>query len=195
MWIRSVRLLSGICVAASLACAGPITFAITGTGSGTYGSTPFTSQIFTLTATTDTTLVNCDGSGDCTTPVLSGISISVGAQSGTATDTFTVFDNHPISDVGFQDDTTDNIVAETGAAFSATYQLNGNVPPTGGTTSVALNAPFNTSFGTLEFTSAGNMSFSANLGASVPEPATVSAMGIGILALIAWHRRLARPQR
>ena len=190
-----MKLLIGLGLAlAAGAFAGPITYTLTGTGTGslTVGSTvtPFTSQNYVLSVTTDTSLITFS-SNVYFSPNLSNVQFSVsGVGSGTAT-SMDVFDNQ-LGLAGFQDAITTNILGNTGA-FSLTYQMTTALATSSGPAFGALNQPFSTSFGTVQFSSISNSTFGAVLGSStVPEPGTLVFSGLGLVGMVVVRKRLAK---
>ena len=187
-------------VAASLAvlmgagCASAASINITesATASGHLGSNPFTNSLITLTTTGDTSNVTNPSPGFFE---LSGIAVSITIASlGTTanlTDAAFVFSSQTFQDAGFEDTTLvaqPDILDTVDVAFS-TYDLQTSIGPITGSRLINAGDSFGTDQGSFVIDSAGDATFTATVGATVPEPATMALFGFGLAGLAALKRR------
>ena len=187
--MRIINVLALAALGGAFLSAGPITFTFSATGSGTVNTTPFTNEPFTITLTSDTSLIT-SGGGIFQTPPFAGAPFSIsGVGTGTLTDLADVFDNQNDNGVGFQDLTNSGILGEI-AAFAGAYQLNASLSPQSGSDLSAKNFAFPTSFGSVSFTSISGDTFSAATG--TPEPGSLMLAALGIVAIVAGKRRRSR---
>ncbi len=186
--MRKIALLTPIAIALGVNVhAGPITYTLTATASGTVTNgmtvTPFTSAVMTFSLTSDTSLVTVNGS-HYATPFVSNASVSVaGVGTGTLTNMVQVIDDQLDEDVGFLD-ASNNEFAEY-AAFAATYALNAPVSPQSGFDYIWDDQA--TSFGLIHISGYVTDSFSATT--PTPEPAGWGLAALGLAALIALKYR------
>lgn len=181
--------LATLLVSGAMASAGVITYTETVTATGTFEGTPFTDQTVTLSETADTSGITGAGTYELigpTTVTVSGI--------GTATflDQFFVFSCQECSDGGFFDSTLEvNVLFNDNPAF-ATYDLSTPIGPLTGTASIDETDTFSTTGGDFALTSGDlNATFQASGATGVPEPGTLSLLGIGLAAAVAVRRRAA----
>ena len=180
-------------VAVSSVNASPITFTITGTASGTVGTTSFTSAPFVFTLTTDTTARTAlipGASPNTYSEQTTANSFSItGVGTGSFTDTLDVFDNqmNALAGVtqygtGFPQDQFD-----LGNTAFSTYGLLTPLDPVS-TTSTTLVSDAPTTRGSLTFTSFASPTFAA----AAPEPSTWAVVlgGAGLLGLTLRQRRV-----
>jgi hypothetical protein len=147
------------------------------------GVTAFTNALVTIALVGDTSFVGNDVGS--TTVSVSGV--------GTAsfTDTLFVTDNVANPSAQISDLTRSQLIFGTMAPAVATYDLRGPIGPIAGTSLINAFVVFPTTAGNFEMTSvAGNTStFTATTVSSVPEPATLSLLGMGLLAVVVCRRR------
>ena len=175
-----------------------IIFTIQGTGSGTVNSTAFTNQSFTLTVTTDTTLVTAfnlgDGETGFQTPNVAGAGISIGGiGSGTFTDVQSIFVNNTSDFVGITDGVSGNDLVDGFNSSFTTYTLQTSIGPVPIAPLEALDQFNNisTTLGNVTFTMATNVFFTATT-VFTPEPGTTLLAAAGVLLLGLGIRARAR---
>ena len=188
-----------LAVAMYIAMASPshaafITYNISGTGSGTLGSTVFNGAAFTITATADTSQVTSPlANVFAVTDISASITIAnLGPASFSST---MIVDNQSSSIAGISTTASGTpplaaILGVSNAAF-ATYDLKTSIGPLSGTPVFNSGFVYSTSQGNLTFNSITSASFQATLG-TVPEPSSIALCGIaGFAGLgIAGVRRL-----
>jgi PEP-CTERM motif len=184
-----------VCLAASLtvASATPIQYTFSFTGAGTLAGNNFTARTVTFGFSSDTTQVS-SSSGLFETPNgTPGTYSLAGLSSGSITSNVFVYDNQNVPDAGFyvsgSADFFDNLTLAYG-----TYDLKSAIGPITTVTPAALNASgVATDGGQLIITSARDLSFTATVGSSTPEPASYSLIGLGMVGL-AWFGRRFVPK-
>lgn len=201
--VRCLLLLAGLLVAAPESYATPITFTVQGTASGTVGGVSFSNEAFTITQTSDTSLVS-SYSGytvDYSTPYASGATMSItGFGSGTISTQTQIFDNQAPTSPSASIAGITCITCTGGDIYArdiafATYSL--QAAPFGPiTTTDAAASRFvdlTTTLGTVSFTStSGAVTFAANAPvAAVPEPESYAMLlpGLALIGFMAGRRK------
>jgi hypothetical protein len=180
--------------AGTAALAGPITFTLTTTATGTFAGTPFTSAAVTVTSAADTSqvFVASGTSPDLNYEVIASSStISIaGFATATFTDPTFWYDPNGAGDIEFGDASIGNTILGFTHLFAGleTYNLTYSLGP--------VSSPFDfptkvfNSFQNLP-TSGGSLSLVASndtftaVAATSPEPATFFAVGLGLLSVLA----------
>jgi len=200
MMKRIVVVLASIFVLLAVAMPGSaasITYTFSGTGTGDLNGVPFTDTAFTITSQANTGSINpaCFTGVYCVRSNPATIAIA-GFGPATFTTATEVFDN--ISGVlGFERwfDMPD-LLDLSNPAF-VTYNLATSIGPIFVPTPFSVNqwncsdGCVNTTQGILNFSAISNVTFTASTGPAVPEPATLTLLGLGYLAVGA-ARRLRR---
>jgi hypothetical protein len=182
----------------SIAAAAQITYAFTGTATGTIAGKSFSNVSFSVTAVADTADVPAPTAGVISfTPTSVTINNSASSQPVTVPSGY-IFDNQNLNSVGFGEGQDD--ITFSDPSF-ATYNLKTSTGPffeaSDPSISDWVNMP--TSKGDLTVTSLTNLSFSATLSSSTTTPTAVPApsaaglslAGLSILCAIAAYRRSA----
>ncbi|WP_165248300.1 PEP-CTERM sorting domain-containing protein [Paludisphaera soli] len=174
------------------ACAEPVLYTFSGVGSGELGGASFTDSAYTFSVLADTDDIDEISFGADSSVILdmtATIEIA-GLGLATITDPVFVFVNRANTAVGVGDYNAADYVNLT-SPLLASYFL--------GTPFGPLTAPityFNVSLlatdaGRLNLTSSGDGVFQASL-RSVPEPASISALGLGVVGVLAFARTRRR---
>jgi hypothetical protein len=162
---------------AGLLTAAPMTYTLTGTGTGYWNATPFTNAAFTITFTSDTgTIVH--GTSCCsaidTTPSGTSASATVsGFQAAQLNGDQTIFYDRPDQTVGIWHFNGAQYLTASNSAFSS-GDLTTTIQPTGGVTWSYATPISLSSGGTLYFTSVQNVSYSQQPGSTGGQVSTVS---------------------
>lgn len=204
--------LVGVLATAAPAVAVPITYAITGVGTGTVGPTAFTDKAYLICIATDTAQVASEGGTNLVTTTTTNITITdLGSTLVTEAVGFVVA--QPSGQAAFlRVAGLADLLTMTDPAFQA-YGATSAFGPIANLVPTNLGQFTNlqTSLGAMALTSSGNVTFQATLGpcpplvappaaTSVPVPAT-SGVTLGALAGLlalaaAWvRRRRAAPAR
>ncbi len=170
--------------------AGTITYTETVDATGTLGSSSFTDALVTLTFVGDTANVTNPSSGIYRNPMgtatvtVNGMTATLSGASG-----LDVFVNQTDDTAGIE--TFATILTVTDSAL-ASYDLTGSIGPLTGTAGGSTGSHFPTSGGDLVIASfTSTATFQAIVSASVPEPAGLLLMGLGIAGLAAIRLRPA----
>lgn len=160
----------GVLIAA-IAVANPLTIVITGSGSGSLGTTRFTAAQFKFTLTTDTSQLVvppcCPGDTDTPSGTPTMFSIT-GVGSGTLTDNQVVFVD-PSGTAGLAHFSDGDMIDLDSPQFHG-YKMAASLGPVTGTTFLGSNPIFGTSAGALELSSAGNVTMTFTVSAGPPAP-------------------------
>jgi hypothetical protein len=185
-----------------LACVGKaeaafVTYTEMANATGTIGTTSFTDALLTITGTADTNdVVRTGGAGILGTySVLTATTFTIaGVASGTITDPVEAFDHFGAA--GFMDvsPAQTGLLLITAASPFNTYDLKSSIGPIGGleNTSPIL---IGTTAGNLFIDSIpgfGSFFTAVVSGAAVPEPSSLTMMGLGVVFVAAWGRSKAR---
>ena len=205
-WISLAALLAATALAVP-SSASPIAYSETFTGSGSLGSLgSFTGATVTLTGIADTNdVLGTPGNANITLAV-GAATVTVSSLSGSATftDSIVVVTTNPISPLGEADfiDTTLPFVTIAGTVNTAlfNYDLKTLIGPiVNSANSVgATGTNFATSVGDLNLTSitASTETFRAFVPASVPEPASLAMVAIGLAGVgLATYRTRSQFRR
>jgi hypothetical protein len=181
-------------IGAGFASASPITYIQTVTGTGTLGSTSFTSALVTIVLTADTLNVTSPIPGVFAVDAVTA-TVTVGAH---PTASFTgpfnafVFENGAGSIAGFTEGTVSapsTDILDTSNGGFAGYDLMSSIGPLSGIGIINTGTAFATNAGDFAFDSiSGNVTYTATVSADTPEPAAISLMGLGLLGIAAISR-------
>jgi hypothetical protein len=165
--------------------ASPISYEFTGIASGDLNGVNFNNTRFQFVLTGDTSNVQNLGDG-LYHNLASSVTFNIaGVGSGTMLDKYVVFSNQPYNAVGFSSSGTgfDLDRVDDWASSLATYQLTTSLAPTSGPRGVAGQFDSDpTTAGLLNLSTGFDVAFQA-MTISSPEPATVTLLGMGFLAM------------
>ena len=160
--------------------AAPITYSISGIGSGHIGSETFTDATFTLIDTADTDALVLIGPGVSINPLMSMQVDVSGHGSGQAVDAFDYFVNNTLSGAGFLDELVGDVLDVLGPDFSGFNGVSALGP-------VAVNLDYLDSFvttaGEFHLDDARALSFLAATTPAMPEPDTLWLALCGLMAV------------
>lgn len=178
---------------AGLATAGPITYTFSTIASGSLGAISFLDRALTITAFGDTANVTAlTGQIDRNNPVSAQVSVS-GIGDGTFTSTIGVVVNRGIPGFGISDFALNRAVLfSLGPVELSTYDLLTALSPVAGSASFNTGQAFATSAGSFVLQRSGQVTASAALGQTVPEPSSLALAAIAALALVQAGRGARR---
>jgi hypothetical protein len=163
------------------AVAAPITYEISGIGSGHIGGTQFSNAAFTLTGGADTDAMASIGGGVSVNPLLS-MKVDVGGHSTVlALEAFDFFVNNALSGAGFIDELLGDVLDVLGPDLTGFDGISALGPSP---VDVDYLAAFPTTAGEFQLDNARMLSFQARLDPSpVPEPATSWLVVCALMAI------------
>jgi hypothetical protein len=180
-----------ILCSSNAALADPITYQLTGTVSGTIGTTTLTNATFTFVGNGDSTGVFEPDPGVFVNP-LSSVTVSLsGIGVASVIDAFYFYANPSVPGAGFIDIFTGDVL-DFGATEFSSYD---GVSPMGPLFDVSeiLLAPFDTTDGTLNLSSATDLVFTtSNATTTTPEPSSFALCGLVLAAVLVAVRHQAK---
>jgi hypothetical protein len=193
MW-KSFFLGAAFAAISASAFAAPITYTLSGTGSGTVGAATFSNAAYTISVVGDTTAIT---GGPTFSNVVTGTMTIAGIGTATITEPIRVFNNQTNSAFGFGRPGGD-LLDVSDPAF-ATYALATSLGPIPGLTPFALNqfSLLASSLGAITMPTSGPVTFQATTGAA-PPPAvstpvpTLSEYGLLLLVLLTGTMAMLR---
>jgi hypothetical protein len=171
--------------------AGMITYTETVDASGSLGGSMFSNALVTLTFVGDTTNITNPSAGIYRNPTGTA-TVSVAGMMATLTGSVDIFVNQTDDTAGIE---TFAVLLSVSAQNSelANYDLASGIGPlTGPSGTAPLNTDFDTTAGSLSFSSvASTATFEATVPSSVPEPSSLLLLGLGIAGVAATCLRPA----
>ena len=170
--------------------AAPVTYTLSGTGSGSLGEQAFADAPFTITAVTDTSQITSPLRGIYTVPnATATVAIAgLGVSAAFTIPTITV-DNQNLSLAGLSAPDQNRAILLVASPAFATYNLVTSVGPATGSTGFNPGFAFSTAAGDFSLRAAPGATFQASV---VPEPPPLALFGIGALGLVGCSWRYAR---
>ena len=166
------------------AAASPATYTLSGTGTGSLGTDPFSDASFSITATADTS-----GISESLGVFLLSNSIATLFVSGVGSATFTVPTMMVDNTAGAAGISAPNqnmtILANFSPAFSS-YDLGSSLAPVLGTPAFNPGTGFGTTAGDFSLSSVSSVIFQAEV---VPEPSAFALLGLASLGFILQTRK------
>jgi hypothetical protein len=166
------------------AAASPVTYTLSGTGTGSLGADPFSDASFSITATADTSSIT-----ESLGVFFLSDSIATLFVSGVGTATFTVPTMMVDNTAGAAGISAPNqnmtILANYSPAFSS-YDLSSSLAPVSGTPAFNPGTGFATTVGDFTLSSVSSVIFQAEV---VPEPSAFPLLGLASLGFILQTRK------
>ncbi len=177
---------------AATALAGPITLTFSGVATGTFGTTRFTNQPFTVSSTGDTSAAFVTSGPDYNLPAIGAVINIAGFSAATFTDATSWIDPQGSGDIIFNDATLNTEILGFTELFAGleNYQFQTSIGPVSGGFAFIpdvfenfQNIPTSQGLLTIDSTSANVFT------AAIPEPASVWLFAAGLAALLFVRNR------
>ena len=191
MWRSSALLLAVVAISGGrLAQGGPISYSVQASATGTLGLNSFTNALVTVTLTGDTGGVSGVLGGKSnhgtTTVTIAGLGTAI------FTDTTRAYTDNlgPGGSArgGIADDSIGSSILTMVNPIFSTYDFVTPIGPVTSTAALGNDLTYNTDHGSFHMTSAAS---TGTFTATVPEPSSITLIGIG-MALVAGYNRLRR---